>query len=169
MIFILHFMFTKYTFFIYYRTNKHLSFLQRQDIDERLRRLQSDKDALALQVQVLTEQVSSQNDKIIDLERSLTDKTQLLNNTEDMLQRVSDFARSIGKRLDQQKVFSFLSLIFPLIYYIHVYIILSLESVLQIDNSLVKYFRLLGRMKVLLIRLESSALGIIINFQIDIL
>ncbi|CAD7088011.1 unnamed protein product [Hermetia illucens] len=76
---------------------------QRQDIDERLRRLQSDKDALALQVQVLTEQVSSQNDKIIDLERSLTDKTQLLNNTEDMLQRVSDFARSIGKRLDQQK------------------------------------------------------------------
>ncbi|CAD7088009.1 unnamed protein product [Hermetia illucens] len=60
---------------------------QRQDIDERLRRLQSDKDALALQVQVLTEQVSSQNDKIIDLERSLTDKTQLLNNTEDMLQR----------------------------------------------------------------------------------
>ncbi|XP_055691921.1 liprin-beta-1 isoform X11 [Lutzomyia longipalpis] len=61
--------------------------LPRQDIDERLRRLQSDKESLALQVQVLSEQVAAQNEKISDLERMLTEKTQLLSNADDLLHR----------------------------------------------------------------------------------
>ncbi|XP_037051870.1 liprin-beta-1 isoform X4 [Bradysia coprophila] len=60
---------------------------QRQDTDERLRRLQTDKESMALQVQVLTEQVSAQSDKIADLERIILDKTQQLSQSEDLLQR----------------------------------------------------------------------------------
>ncbi|XP_055691912.1 liprin-beta-1 isoform X4 [Lutzomyia longipalpis] len=65
----------------------HWNLNQRQDIDERLRRLQSDKESLALQVQVLSEQVAAQNEKISDLERMLTEKTQLLSNADDLLHR----------------------------------------------------------------------------------
>lgn len=63
--------------------------MQRQDTDERLRRLQTDKESLALQVQVLSEQVSAQNEKISDMERLISDKSQLISNTESLLQRVS--------------------------------------------------------------------------------
>lgn len=85
---------------------KNILFLsfQRQDTDERLRRLQSEKESLALQVQVLTEQVSAQNEKIVDLEKVISDKSSLLNNTEDLLQRVSAFAHSVGIQIDKQKV-----------------------------------------------------------------
>lgn len=44
---------------------------------------------MALQVQVLTEQVSAQSDKIADLERIILDKTQQLSQGEDLLQRVN--------------------------------------------------------------------------------
>lgn len=81
-----------------------MSHPQRQDTDERLRRLQTDKESLALQVQVLTETVASQGDKIGELERNVADKTQLLHNTEDLLQRVSQFAHSVGILIDKQKV-----------------------------------------------------------------
>lgn len=64
-------------------------YLQRQDTDERLRRLQTEKESMALQVQVLTEQVSAQSDKIADLERIILDKTQQLSHSEDLLQRVN--------------------------------------------------------------------------------
>ncbi|XP_059622776.1 liprin-beta-1 isoform X2 [Phlebotomus argentipes] len=77
--------------------------LPRQDIDERLRRLQSDKESLALQVQVLSEQVAAQNEKISDLERMLTEKTQLLSNADDLLHRVSVFATLVGVQIDKQK------------------------------------------------------------------
>ncbi|XP_062562959.1 uncharacterized protein LOC134226293 isoform X8 [Armigeres subalbatus] len=60
---------------------------QRQDTDERLRRLQSDKEALALQVKVLTEQIQTQGTKISDLERTVSEKNQLLSNADDLLQR----------------------------------------------------------------------------------
>ncbi|XP_065078327.1 uncharacterized protein LOC135701450 isoform X9 [Ochlerotatus camptorhynchus] len=60
---------------------------QRQDTDERLRRLQSDKEAMALQVKVLTEQVQTQGTKIADLERTVSEKNQLLSNADDLLQR----------------------------------------------------------------------------------
>ncbi|KXJ78829.1 hypothetical protein RP20_CCG003087, partial [Aedes albopictus] len=59
----------------------------RQDTDERLRRLQTDKEALALQVKVLTEQVQTQGTKITDLERTVSEKIQLLSNADDLLQR----------------------------------------------------------------------------------
>uniref|UniRef100_A0AAG5D3A2 SAM domain-containing protein n=2 Tax=Anopheles atroparvus TaxID=41427 RepID=A0AAG5D3A2_ANOAO len=61
--------------------------LQRQDTDERLRRLQTDKEALAMQVKTLTEQVQTQSSKIIELERTVKEKNQLLSNAEDLLQR----------------------------------------------------------------------------------
>lgn len=64
-------------------------FLQRQDTDERLRRLQTEKESMALQVQVLTEQVSAQSDKIADMERIILDKTQQMSHSEDLLQRVN--------------------------------------------------------------------------------
>lgn len=77
---------------------------QRQDTDERLRRLQSDKESLVLQVQVLTEQVIAQGEKLSELERSLTEKQHQLNNADDLLRRVSLFANSVGVQIDKQKV-----------------------------------------------------------------
>lgn len=77
---------------------------QRQDTDDRLRRLQSDKESLVLQVQVLTEQVAAQGEKIGELERSVTEKQHLLNNADDLLRRVSLFANLVGVQIDKQKV-----------------------------------------------------------------
>lgn len=63
---------------------------QRQDSSsERVRRLQSDKEALQLQVQILTEQINAQSDKLKDLEMSVNEKNLQLSNTEDLLNRVS--------------------------------------------------------------------------------
>jgi hypothetical protein len=59
------------------------------DVEERLRRLEADKDSLQLQVTVLTEQIEVQSDKISDLEKLLDEKKMQLANAEDMLQRVS--------------------------------------------------------------------------------
>lgn len=78
--------------------------LQRQDMDDRLRRLQSDKESLVLQVQVLTEQVAAQGEKISELERTVTEKQHLLNNADDLLRRVSLFANLVGVQIDKQKV-----------------------------------------------------------------
>lgn len=39
-------------------------------------------------MQVLSEQVNAQNDKMADLERLINDKSQLITSTEDLLQRV---------------------------------------------------------------------------------
>lgn len=57
------------------------------DVEERLRRLEADKDSLQLQVTVLTEQIEVQTDKISDLEKLLDEKKRQLSNAEDMLQR----------------------------------------------------------------------------------
>ncbi|XP_021711268.1 liprin-beta-2 isoform X8 [Aedes aegypti] len=76
---------------------------RRQDTDERLRRLQTDKEALALQVKMLTEQVQTQGTKISDLERTVSEKNQLLSNADDLLQRVSQFAKTVGIQIDKQK------------------------------------------------------------------
>lgn len=80
------------------------SLFQRQDTDERLRRLQTDKESLALQVQVLSEQVSAQHERINELENKLTEKTQLMNNVEDLLHRVSSFATTVSGEIEKQKV-----------------------------------------------------------------
>jgi chromosome segregation ATPase len=55
-----------------------------------VRRLQSDKDALQLQIQILTEQINSQNDKLKDMEMSVNEKNHQIQNTEDLLNRVRD-------------------------------------------------------------------------------
>lgn len=44
---------------------------------------------MQLQVQVLTEQIEAQGDKISDLEKTLSEKKQQLVSAEDLLQRVS--------------------------------------------------------------------------------
>lgn len=97
--------------------NLNNPYLQRQDTDDRLRRLQSDKESLVLQVQVLTEQVAAQGEKISELERGLTEKQHLLNNADDLLRRVSLFANLVGVQIDKQKVpdkeLTFLKLCIP--------------------------------------------------------
>ncbi|XP_041787500.1 uncharacterized protein LOC121602801 isoform X1 [Anopheles merus] len=61
--------------------------VQRHDTDERLRRLQKDKESLALQVKTLTEHMQTQSTKISELENMLKEKNQLLSSAEDLLQR----------------------------------------------------------------------------------
>ncbi|XP_061518851.1 liprin-beta-1 isoform X18 [Anopheles gambiae] len=63
------------------------SHLPRHDTDERLRRLQKDKESLALQVKTLTEHMQTQSTKISELENMIKEKNQLLSNAEDLLQR----------------------------------------------------------------------------------
>lgn len=57
--------------------------------------MQNDKESLTLQVQVLSEQVSAQNERISDVEGKLTEKTQMFNKVEDLLHRVSVFVLSV--------------------------------------------------------------------------
>uniref|UniRef100_A0A3Q2ZYP4 PPFIA binding protein 2b n=1 Tax=Kryptolebias marmoratus TaxID=37003 RepID=A0A3Q2ZYP4_KRYMA len=54
---------------------------------ERLLRLEGDKESLVLQVSVLTDQVEAQGEKIRDLESSLEEHRQKLVSTEEMLQQ----------------------------------------------------------------------------------
>ncbi|XP_055855195.1 liprin-beta-1 [Episyrphus balteatus] len=61
--------------------------LPRQDTDERLRRLQRDKEALAVQYQTMTDKVAEQGDRILELERQLVEKAQQLSVAEERLQR----------------------------------------------------------------------------------
>lgn len=72
---------------------KSQPFFQPGEQDEKFRKLQYEKDNLQLQVQVLTEQIEAQSDKISDLEKMLQEKKQLLSETEDKLQRVSQSLR----------------------------------------------------------------------------
>ena len=58
------------------------------DYEDRLLRLESDKDTLHLQVSVLSDQIEAQTSKIQDLERLLDDKKITLETTEEQLQRV---------------------------------------------------------------------------------
>ena len=57
------------------------------NIEDRLRALEGDKDQLHIQVTVLSDQVENQTDKITDLERVLDDKQGVLLKTEDVLAR----------------------------------------------------------------------------------
>ncbi|XP_030373267.1 liprin-beta-1 [Scaptodrosophila lebanonensis] len=61
--------------------------IPRQDSDERMRRLQRDKEGLALQYQMVVERLSEQADKIVELEGLLTEKTQQLCSKDEQLQR----------------------------------------------------------------------------------
>lgn len=63
--------------------------LQIPNYNEKFRNLQAERDSLRLQVQVLTEQIDAQANKINDLEKLLLETKQLLINNENMLQKVS--------------------------------------------------------------------------------
>uniref|UniRef100_A0A3Q4MGS3 Liprin-beta-1/2 coiled-coil domain-containing protein n=1 Tax=Neolamprologus brichardi TaxID=32507 RepID=A0A3Q4MGS3_NEOBR len=58
-----------------------------ESYQERLSRLEGDKESLILQVSVLTDQVEAQGVKINDLESSLMEHRHKLNSTEEMLQQ----------------------------------------------------------------------------------
>uniref|UniRef100_A0A3P8P0I7 SAM domain-containing protein n=1 Tax=Astatotilapia calliptera TaxID=8154 RepID=A0A3P8P0I7_ASTCA len=58
-----------------------------ESYQERLSRLEGDKESLILQVSVLTDQVEAQGVKISDLESSLMEHRHKLNSTEEMLQQ----------------------------------------------------------------------------------
>ncbi|XP_037605381.1 liprin-beta-2 isoform X4 [Sebastes umbrosus] len=58
-----------------------------ESYQERLSRLEGDKESLILQVSVLTDQVEAQWAKISDLQSSLVEHQQKLNSTEEMLQQ----------------------------------------------------------------------------------
>lgn len=60
------------------------------ELQEQLRRLESDKESLSLQVAVLTDQVDAQSEKINDLEKALSEQKRQLTASEDLLQRVSN-------------------------------------------------------------------------------
>ncbi|CAH0397577.1 unnamed protein product [Chilo suppressalis] len=57
------------------------------DAEERVRRLEADKESLQLQVQVLSEQIAAQNEKMNDLERALIDARQRLDDADQRLQK----------------------------------------------------------------------------------
>uniref|UniRef100_A0A182MCU2 Protein kinase domain-containing protein n=1 Tax=Anopheles culicifacies TaxID=139723 RepID=A0A182MCU2_9DIPT len=76
--------------------------VQRHDTDERLRRLQKDKESLALQVKTLTEQMQSQSTKLSELENMIKEKNQLLSNAEDLLQRPREFTANSNKSYNSQ-------------------------------------------------------------------
>ncbi|CAK1551960.1 unnamed protein product [Leptosia nina] len=59
----------------------------KNDAEDRVRRLESDKESLQLQVQVLSEQIAAQTEKMADLDRSLHDARQRLDDTEQRLQK----------------------------------------------------------------------------------
>ncbi|XP_068627876.1 liprin-beta-2 isoform X2 [Battus philenor] len=59
----------------------------KNDAEDRVRRLEADKESLQLQVQVLSEQIAAQIEKMADLERSLHDTRQKLDDTEQRLQK----------------------------------------------------------------------------------
>uniref|UniRef100_A0A4W5JZI6 PPFIA binding protein 2 n=1 Tax=Hucho hucho TaxID=62062 RepID=A0A4W5JZI6_9TELE len=75
---------------------KHFTWLKKVNLcspvnnesyQERLVRLEGDKESLVLQVSVLTDQVEAQGEKIRDLESSLEEHYHKLNSTEEMLQQ----------------------------------------------------------------------------------
>ncbi|KAM3869976.1 liprin-beta-1b [Diretmus argenteus] len=68
-------------------SNGHLSLSGSDHYQERLSRIESDKESLVLQVSVLTDQVEAQGEKIRDLDLCLDDHREKLNATEEMLQQ----------------------------------------------------------------------------------
>ncbi|XP_051886031.1 liprin-beta-1b isoform X4 [Pristis pectinata] len=67
-------------------TNGHIS-VAGDAYQDRLARLEGDKESLVLQVSVLTDQVEAQGEKIRDLECCLDEHREKLNGTEEMLQQ----------------------------------------------------------------------------------
>uniref|UniRef100_A0A8C1G2T4 PPFIA binding protein 1b n=1 Tax=Cyprinus carpio TaxID=7962 RepID=A0A8C1G2T4_CYPCA len=74
-------------FFVFFgQSNGHIS-ITGDVYQDRLNRLESDKESLVLQVSVLTDQVEAQGEKIRDLDLCLDEHREKLNATEEMLQQ----------------------------------------------------------------------------------
>ncbi|XP_071391349.1 liprin-beta-2b isoform X1 [Centroberyx affinis] len=99
---------------------KHFSWLKKvnlcspvnnENYQERLLRLEGDKESLVLQVSVLTDQVEAQGEKIRDLETSLEEHHHKLVSTEEMLQQELLSRTSLEtQKLDLMDEVSFLKL-----------------------------------------------------------
>uniref|UniRef100_S4RHL9 PPFIA binding protein 1 n=1 Tax=Petromyzon marinus TaxID=7757 RepID=S4RHL9_PETMA len=83
------------------QTNGHLQYGGAESYQERLSRLEGDKESLVLQVSVLTDQVEVQGEKIRDLEVCLDEHRDKLNATEDMLEQQELLSRT---SLETQKL-----------------------------------------------------------------
>uniref|UniRef100_A0A3Q3G1J0 Liprin-beta-1/2 coiled-coil domain-containing protein n=1 Tax=Labrus bergylta TaxID=56723 RepID=A0A3Q3G1J0_9LABR len=68
-------------------SNGHISLSGSDHYQERLSRIETDKESLVLQVSVLTDQVEAQGEKIRDLDLCLDEHREKLNATEEMLQQ----------------------------------------------------------------------------------
>ncbi|CAN9498620.1 unnamed protein product [Ophioblennius macclurei] len=98
---------------------KHFSWLRKVDLcpapnesyQDRLLRLEGDKESLVLQVSVLTDQVEAQGEKIRDLESSLEEHRRKLVSTEEMLQQELRSRTSLEtQKLDLMDEVSYLKL-----------------------------------------------------------
>uniref|UniRef100_UPI00398E4096 liprin-beta-2b isoform X2 n=1 Tax=Pristiophorus japonicus TaxID=55135 RepID=UPI00398E4096 len=69
------------------KRGNHRAAVNNETCQERLTRLESDRECLVLQVSVLTDQVEAQGEKIRDLEACLEEHQLKLNSTEEMLQQ----------------------------------------------------------------------------------
>ena len=63
------------------------TFLEQPEVEERLQRLEGDKDSLQMQVSILMDQIEVQTEKIAEMEKNLSDRTSQLQRTEDVLQK----------------------------------------------------------------------------------
>nr|XP_033941296.1 liprin-beta-2b isoform X1 [Pseudochaenichthys georgianus] len=92
-------------------TAKQCSAANHDTYQERLLRLEGDKESLVLQVSILTDQVKAQGEKIRDLESSLEEHRQKLASTEVMLQQELMSRTSLEtQKLDLMDEVSFLKL-----------------------------------------------------------
>lgn len=69
-------------------------FLSQPEVDERLQRLEGDKESLQMQVSILMDQIEAQTEKIADMERSLSERTYQLQRAEEALQKARKIYRS---------------------------------------------------------------------------
>ncbi|XP_054713299.1 liprin-beta-2-like isoform X2 [Uloborus diversus] len=71
------------------------------DLQQKVCQLEAEKDQLALQVNVLSEQVDAQNEKILELENSLSQRKEQLKNSEALLrQELSSRSSAENNKLD---------------------------------------------------------------------
>ncbi|KAK5868110.1 hypothetical protein PBY51_012549 [Eleginops maclovinus] len=100
-----------YSHFSWLKKAKRCSSANHETYQERLLRLEGDKECLVLQVSVLTDQVEAQGEKIRDLEGSLEEHRQKLASTEVILQQELMSRTSLEtQKLDLMDEVSFLKL-----------------------------------------------------------
>uniref|UniRef100_A0A1A8NER2 PTPRF interacting protein, binding protein 2 (Liprin beta 2) n=1 Tax=Nothobranchius pienaari TaxID=704102 RepID=A0A1A8NER2_9TELE len=100
-----------YRHFSWLRKVSLCSLASNETYQERLLRLEGDKESLVLQVSVLTDQVEAQGEKIRDLESSLEEHRQKLASTEEMLQQELRSRTSLEtQKLDLMDEVSYLKL-----------------------------------------------------------